>query len=181
MSPFAPLGTEARWRVIYELLEPLQPGTILTYDRMGEALNLDPHDDRHTIQMAMRRAAKEFEIIHKHAVDSEPNVGYRIVEAPEHLTLAKAHKRKAGRALVRGHSKVVNVDLTGVEPQTRNAIQALAQVLSLQMEFNYRSEMRHRKSEEATAAITDRQERDHDELAELKARLARIEELIQRG
>lgn len=181
MSPFAPLGNEARWRVIYELLEPLQPGTILTYDRMGEALNLDPQSDRHTIQMAMRRAAKEFEVTHKHAVDSEPNVGYRVVEAPEHLTLAKAQQRRASRSLVRGHSKVVNVDLSGVEPEIRNAFQVVAQALSMQMDMSRRLAIRQRDQQTVVNSITERQERSADELAELRDRLARIEELIQRG
>ena len=46
MSRFEALGQEARWRAIYALLKPMSMGDILTYERMGEALELDPEGAR---------------------------------------------------------------------------------------------------------------------------------------
>ncbi|BBC66956.1 hypothetical protein MMRN_38520 [Mycobacterium marinum] len=117
MSPFEPAGAVARWRVLYDLLGERTVGDVLTYDTMAEALELDPVKDRHTIQVAMRRAAKELEQEDKHALEPVQNVGYRIVEPEEHLKLARQHQRRSSRALVRGHSKVVNVDLSSVDPR----------------------------------------------------------------
>lgn len=175
MSPFTPKGDRARWRIIYDLLAALGVDDVVTYETLGEALELDPELDRHVIQMAMRRAAKELEVENKQALDVVPNVGYRIVDAPEHLALAKRQQRRAGKALARGHSKVVNVDLSGVEPSVRSAFQVVAQAFSMQMEMNRRLDTRQSKLEAVVGQIAGRSERSEAEVAELRARLERLE------
>ena len=72
--PFAPKGEVARWRIVLEVLRQTAPGDTITYAQIGQALGLDPEADRHAIQMAMRRAAHEFE----HETIPVPNTGYRI-------------------------------------------------------------------------------------------------------
>lgn len=175
MSPFAPVGDQARWRALYDLLVTTSVDSIVTYDQLGAAVSLDPDADRHAIQMALRRAAQEFEEADKHALVAVPNVGYRVVEAQEHLTLAKDQQRRASRALVRGHSKVVNVDLAGVDPEVRNAFQVVAQAFSMQMEMSRRLDARQSNLEQVVRAVTAKQERSDEEVADLKARLARLE------
>lgn len=174
-TPFAPKGEQARWRTIYEMLVPLAVDQQITYAELGEALELHPDDDRHTIQMAVRRAAKEFEEVDKHALESVPNTGYRVAAVPEHLLLAKRQQQRAGRALQRGHSKVVNVDLSNVEPEIRSAFQVVAQAFSMQMEMNRRLDTRQRKLEQTVQSINDQQGRSDAELAELRARIDRLE------
>lgn len=175
MSPFEPAGEIARWRIIYGLLTDRTVGDVLTYDDMAEALDLDPADDRHTIQVAMRRAAKELESENKHAVEAVQNVGYRIVEPEEHLRLARGQQKRSSRALVRGHSKVVNVDLSGVDPEIRNAFQVVASAFAMQMEFNRRTDIRQKKLEDSLDAVRERSTRTDEEVAELRARLERLE------
>lgn len=175
MSPFAPAGNQARWRALYDLLVTASVDSVVTYDQMGEAVNLHPDDDRHAIQMALRRAAQEFEEADKHALVAIPNVGYRVVEAREHLTLAKDQQRRASRALARGHSKVVNVDATGVNPEVRHALMVVAQALSMQMDMSRRLDVRQSNLERVVQVVTAKQERSDEEVADLKARLARLE------
>jgi len=175
MTPFIPKGEQARWRIIYGLLTPLKVDDVLTYAQIGQALELDPVSDRHAIQMSMRRAAKELEVENKHALDVVPNVGYRIVPAPEHLDLARRQQRRAGKALARGHSKVVNVDLADVEPAVRSAFQVVAQAFAMQMDMNRRLAGRQDKLEATVEEIAGRSERSEAELAELRARLDRLE------
>lgn len=175
MSPFEPAGDTARWRVLYDLLAERTIGDILTYDAMAAALDLDPLKDRHTIQVAMRRAAKELERENKHAVEAVKNTGYRIVEPEEHLRLARQQQRKSSRALVRGHSKVVNVDLSGVDPEVRNAFQVVASAFAMQMEFNRRTDIRQKRLEESLDAVREKSTRTDEEVAELRARLERLE------
>lgn len=153
-------------------------GEVVTYDTLAGVLDLDAVADRHTIQMSMRRAAREFEEVDRHAVESVPNIGYRIVEAPEHLVLAKRQQRKAGKALQRGHSKVVHVDLSSVEPEIRSAFQVVAQAFALQMDMNRRLEGRQAKVESAVSEIAGRSERSEAEVAELRARLERLEQQV---
>lgn len=172
---FEPKGDRARWRVLYDLLRKLDVGDTISYVECGTALDLDPNTDRHVIQMAMRRAAKEFETEDKHALESVVNVGYRVVEAEKHLVLAKRQQKRAGKALARGHSKVVNVDLSDVEPEVRSAFQVVAQAFSMQMEMNRRFDSRARKLEEAVEMMDAKQGRSESELAELRARIERLE------
>jgi hypothetical protein len=175
MAAFQPVGEVARWRTLYAHLSLLTVGDLVTYEQLAELLDLDPDEDRHVLQMAMRRAAKEFEEVDQHAVAVEPNVGYRVVPAPEHLDLAKKQQKRAGKALQRGHSKVVNVDLTEVAPELRNAFRVVAQAFALQMDMNRRFDMRQKKLEEAVGSVTKQQERSDSEIAELRDRLESLE------
>jgi len=178
-APFQPVGEQARWKTAYELIATTPMDGIVTYADLGDALGLDPDTDRNVIQQAVHRAAKEHEERDKRAIDVIPGKGYRIVEPAEHLTLARRHQRKAGRSLVRGHSKAVNVDLNGVEPEVRRALEVVAQAFSMQMDFNRRFDVRQARLEQAVRDITDTQAMDRkrtaEEVAELKERLARLE------
>lgn len=176
MSPFEPVGETARWRVLYQLLKETNIDGVLTYERMGVALDLDPAQDRHTIQVAMRRAAKELEDVDKQAVEAVPTVGYRVVWPEEHLSLARSQQRRSSRALVRGHSKVVNVNLEGVAPEIQNAFHVVAAAFAMQMDFNRRTDVRQKKLEEALGAVLEQSTRTDEEVAELRLRLERLEQ-----
>lgn len=180
MSPFQPVGERARWATIYDLLCKVEVGGVLTYVDMAAALNLDADIDRHTLQLAMRRAAQELEEVDKKVADSVRNIGYRIVEPPEQLGLARRHQRKAGRSLRRGQSKAVNVDFNAVDAETRKAFEIVAAAFAVQMDFNRRLDVRQRNLEKAVEAVTRQttvqQERTDAELVELRGRLARLEQ-----
>jgi hypothetical protein len=175
MSPFIPADGVARWQIVYDLLVQAATGTIVTYEDLGKALRLDPDGERHAIQMAVRRAAREHEVKDNRALDAVPNVGYRIVTAPEHLTLARRHQRKAGRSLERGRSKVEHVDLSGLDADTRHAFTVVAQAFALQADFNRRLDIRQKRLEQQVASATSAQEHTAEEIAELRARLEKLE------
>lgn len=175
MSPFNPLGERARWRIVYELLADIEVGGVITYAALGEALDLDPERDRHPIQMAVRRAAKYSETQDSRALEAVPNQGYRIVLPAEHLRLAKDQQRRSSRALVRGQSKVVHVDMTGMEPETRKAFEVVAQAFAMQLEMTRRLDVNQRRLEESVKSIKDQTARSADEITELRARLDRLE------
>ncbi len=179
MSPFRPIGEVARWQSVYALLRVTKTGDILTYEAIGEALELDSQSERHAIQMAVRRAAKEHEEADNRAIEAVPNKGYRVVEAPEHLRLARGQHRRASKALARGQSKVVHVDLAALDPETRHAFEVVASAFAAQIEFNKRFDIRQKRLEAAFDAMTERtdktERRTEQEIAELKARLARLE------
>lgn len=176
MSPFEPAGETARWRILYNLLAQVEVDSIVSYETMAEALDLDPRRDRHTMQVAIRRAAIELEKVDKHAVEAVKNVGYRVVEPEEHLRLAKYQQRRSSRALVRGHSKVVNVDLSNVDPEVRQAFEVVAAAFAMQMDFNRRTDIRQKRLEQALDAVHKKSTRTDEEIAELRARLKRLEE-----
>ena len=175
MTAFQPVGSTARWRILYAMLRGCQSGVLITYQDMGAALNLDPTADRHAIQMAMRRVAKEFEREDKHAVDAVPNEGYRVVHDTERLGLARRYQRKAAGALETGHSKVVNVDFNGMDPNVRRGLEIVAQAFALQMDFNRRFDVKHQRLEAAVQSVQEQNRRTDEEVAALRARLERLE------
>jgi len=178
-KPFEPIGEQARWKTVYDLLCAAPVNGIVTYDQLGVALELHPDDERNAIQVAVRKAAWEHEQIDKRAVDVVPNVGYRIVEVAERPMLARRQQKRSNRALVRGHSKAASVDFNGVEPEVRHALEVIAQGFALQMDFNRRFDVRQARLEQAIRDITDTQDQDRkrtdEDVAELRDRLARLE------
>lgn len=175
MPPFEPVGELPRWRVLYDLLVLVPTDGILTYDRMAEALGLDAATDRHAIQMAMRRAARELLEQDRRAVDVVPNRGYRVVKAPEQMTLAKRQQRRSSRALKRGHDQVTHVDLSQLDPDTRGAFEVVARAFAAQMDINRRLDIGQRRLREAVESVTERQDRSDEEIARLRERLERLE------
>ncbi|HCA85757.1 MAG TPA: hypothetical protein DEQ61_09815 [Streptomyces sp.] len=174
-APFEPVGEVARWRMVYDMLKPLAVDDVITYEDAADVLSLDAEKDRPVLQSAIRRAARTFETVDKHALVAVPNVGYRVVRADEHVVLARGQQRRASHALQRGHSKVVNVDLRGLPPEVRQLTEATARAFSMQMDFNRRFDVRQQRLESVVSEVSERTNRSEAEIAGLKARLARIE------
>lgn len=160
---------------MYDILAPCSVGDVVTYADLGNALDLDPDVDRHAIQMAVRRAAQEFLVVDSHALDVVKNHGYRVVEAREHIDLARRQQRRAGKALARGHDQVVHVDINALDIETRKAFEVVAGAFAQQRLVIDRLNIKHRRLEEAMDAMRPRVDRSETEIAELKERLARVE------
>lgn len=175
MTAFKPVGERARWLDVYDLLQAAEVNSIVTYDAMATALGLDADKDRTLLQGVMRQAAKHHEKVDKRAVVAVANKGYRVVEPSEHLGLARRHQVRSARSLKRGHSKAVNVDLSKIEPEARKALEMVAQVISLQMDFNRRAESKLAAHDRAIAALTAATERTEAEREEFRERLERLE------
>jgi hypothetical protein len=172
MSPFKPIGPTARWKAVYDqVLVKKKRDQIATYEEIGTVLGLDPEADRHTLQMAVRRAARELLRENDTALEAVNNVGYRLVMPDEHAELARRQQRKSSRSLARGHDQVVHVDFTKMEPEARKAIEMMAAAFSMQMDFNRRLDVRQQNLEQAVGAVVTRQEKSEQEIAELRAEL----------
>jgi hypothetical protein len=175
MSNFKPVGERARWLDIYALLQVAKTNDVITFEEMGEALGLDPEQDRPSIRVALYRAAREHETVDKRAVMAVPNKGYRVVEPQEHLGLARRHQRRSSRSLVRGHSKAVNVDMSKIEPEARKALEMVGSVIALQMDFNRRAESKLAAHDRVIKTLVEAKERTDSERDEFRARLERLE------
>ncbi len=177
MTPqFEPCGERARWRVLYDLLCVKEIGDILSYEEMGKALDLDPAEGRHTIQLAMRRAGKELERVDSRAISPVTNTGYRVVEPAEHMKLARKHQKRARNEIDRGHSKVTNVDLSQMDHNTRKSFELVAQAFQMQSSYVARLDVKQEQMERALGSVTQQSERTAEEVEELKERLRRLEE-----
>lgn len=175
MSDFKPIGDRARWLDIYDLLRAAQINEVVTYESMAEAIGLDPDKDRTTIQGVVRRAAKEYEQVDKRAIVAVANEGYRVVEPQEHLGLARRHQKRSSRSLTRGHSKAVNVDLSKIDPETRKALDVVANVIAMQQDFARRAEAKLSSHDRAIKSLVEAKERTDSERDEFRARLEKLE------
>ncbi len=175
MSPFKPVGDEPRWRTLYGLLRNTAPNDLLTYQQMANALGLDPVRHRPTMASAMRRAAEEYLDVDRRAIEVVRDEGYRVIEAEEHLRLARAHNKRAGTQLEIAYSAATKVDLSNMDPEVRKGLEVLAHGFLEQMEINRRLSARQRRTERALDAVAQRSNRTEEEVAELHARLAALE------
>lgn len=171
-AAFEPIGEVARWQTIYDRLCAGQVGDVIEYDELEVMF---PDTTRAVIQGAMRRAAKEFERTHKHAVESVKNRGYRIVQPVEHMRLAKNHQRKSSRSLVRAYDKVTHVDMTGLSPEIRASFQLVAVALSQQKETMRRLDIGQKRLQEQVDSIKEQSKLTDDEVAVLRERLEKLE------
>jgi len=175
MSPFTPAGDKARWRYLYDLLVKTDTGGTVTYETMAETLDLDPQRDRHVLQMAMRRAAKEHLEHDQRSVASVPNVGYRIVETERKLDLAKLYQGKAQRSVRQGRAHVEHADLSDVDEATRALFEAMAWKFAQQDEVIHRLDVRQKRHERQLQAAVSAQKQTEGQLADLRARLEKLE------
>lgn len=176
MSPFTPAdGVRARWRQIYDLMAKAEAGEVVTYEAMGEVTGLDPETERHKIQVASRRAAQELLKINLRSVESAPNAGYRIAETPRKLEIATRHQSKARRSVRRGRDQVTYVDLSEVDDATRAIFEAMSWKFAEQDEAIRRLDVRAQRHERQLQAAASSQEHTDTQLADLQARLAKLE------
>jgi hypothetical protein len=174
-TPFTPIGETARWRIIYNLLTGKDINDVLAYTEAAAALQVDAATQRHIIQGAVRRAAREFAVVDNRALEAVPNTGYRVVEAEEQLRLARYQQRRSSKALQRGRSLVSHADLSGVDPEVRRAFYVTGQLLSAQLDFNRRMDIRQKRLETAVQSMQVRSSLTDEEVAQLRARIERLE------
>jgi hypothetical protein len=100
--PFAPTREDGRsYRAVaIDALKDLDHGTLVSYRELGEILDLDPTEDLVKIQSTVRAANKDLLRSHKRGMKNVPKVGYRIIEANEHMIVAGSHQSKADRAMI---------------------------------------------------------------------------------
>lgn len=138
-----------KWRLVYEVLQTCQIGEVLDYQRIADALGLDPEADRKACQTATRRAGQQFIRSEKHAIEAVPHVGYRVCEPKEHYVLARGHRRRSVRALDRGFTIVVNVNLNGMDRSDREDTLRETQALQRRRDFEQREAEKQRRKTEA--------------------------------
>jgi hypothetical protein len=155
---FQPLGEQARWRTIYDLLVKLGVDEVVTYERLAAELGLNAESDRAAVQMAARRAIQELLKEEKRTCEPVRNVGYRVVEPKKHLDLARGRNKRARVQMRAGYDVATHVDLNAVEPEVRAALEVIAQGFAQQMEINRRVISKQKKHDDAIELLMRRVE-----------------------
>lgn len=112
-EPFKPKGERSEWRMIYDaLLADADYGDVISYQQLSDVLGRDFLENRTPIY----RARNELCEARKRWIEADPGVGYRVIEANEHIMAAEARKRRA-RHHMRMMVKVTNgTDLSRLTP-----------------------------------------------------------------
>ncbi|MBX5463830.1 MAG: hypothetical protein IRZ28_22420 [Steroidobacteraceae bacterium] len=115
----SPDGRSER-RIVLDLIRDrnMQPGDLLTYEDLCEALNRGP-EERHAVSQAARDASDRLLVEDGRVLVAEARRGYRMAKASEHLQIADSRRRRAGRQLKRGGDVVEHVRLDELTEQER--------------------------------------------------------------
>jgi hypothetical protein len=98
-KPFQPLDDKPEWRKIYDdLLAEADYGRIVTYLELSEVLGRELGNLRLRWLIAV------------------PNVGYRVIDANEHIHVADDHKHRARRQMTRMLEVSRATDLAQLKP-----------------------------------------------------------------
>lgn len=113
-APFKPKGDLPEWRLVYDkLLETADFGDVVTLDQLDEVLGRPFADNRGPLY----RAREHLGDMRRRWIEPVPGVGYRVIEAAEHMTAAQSRKRRARRQL-RAMVKIGEItDLSRLTPE----------------------------------------------------------------
>ena len=156
MAPFEPKAERARWVIAYDLLAAEPQGSVLTYERLGDALDVDATAQRHVIQQAVSRALRELETVHRRTAVAVPNEGYRMAGPMEQYSVGRSRKRRSDVALRRSNDVVSTIDMSGIPEDMRPGVLALGRMVAAQMDFNRRTEQRLSRHEDLFAELDGR-------------------------
>lgn len=167
--PFQPKGAEAEWRPLYRAAKKLKAGDVLPYEQITEDLGRELGTDR----APMYRAIRELERVDHRTMECVAGVGYRVVEAAEHMRIAKHHQKKSRRQLGKSLRKVRSADRRKLSKEQADQFDAYEQRLS-------RMESMVRRLNERQSITEERTEKVEQDSAELAAQVARLHEQLQR-
>lgn len=111
MEPFVPKAELPEWKMLMPLFEGKPPGTVVTYEQMGEALG------REFARSPIYMVAKKLELDHSRTLANVRGVGYRVAEARDHEGLGVAKAKSAGRKLKRAARTFASADRSQLTPE----------------------------------------------------------------
>lgn len=171
------------WRVIYDLLRAAEPGRIIHWEILGEALGKDATDlsQRSTVNQAVRRAVKELEEVDQRTARNVRGYGYKVISNGERLELAQKHQKRAVREVGLARRQVTNVDLAAMDPNTRKAFEMTALALGHQAQVMERLSIDQKNLETVMENVRAEQRQHAEDMGNLHNRLAALEARVAGG
>lgn len=148
---------------------------MVTYQEAAEALGLHADHDRKAIANAMRAAGRRILAADGRALRVVLDVGYRLADPNEHITLYRERKKRGTKQLSTGLDILAGTDLTGLSQEAKDAVLAEGARGKRIIDFIVATDRRQRKTEAAVEEIKGQVTRTVEETAEMKDRLARLE------
>lgn len=112
-APFQPKGDLPEWRLIYDkLLERADFGDVITYAALDDVLGRQFEDNRSPFY----RARDHMIEMRQRWLEPVARVGYRVIEAREHIIVAQNKKRRARNQLRGMVTVAAGCDLSQLSP-----------------------------------------------------------------
>ena len=170
-APFTPIGVKPRWELLYDAMNGLDVGDVLTYDAMAEALGVVEFTNVH--RSSFYKAANRWGAERLRAFAAVPTVGYRVVDAAEHEVLARNHHRKSRRQIAKSRVVLEHADRSLLSADEARRFDALERTLGRHADMIRRLEERQERQDAALGAV-------QSESSVTAAELVRIRELLER-
>lgn len=137
-------GHVAQWRMVYEQLKVMRVGDVITYQEITDLL---PDAAPGSWRGAFDRAVREMEDAHQRTFANVRTVGYRMVEAQQHETLARQRHKRAKRQLRGAQRKIDSVDRSQLTEAERRRFDRLSAHLAQQRDMIRRLDERQARQE----------------------------------
>lgn len=173
-------GPVSQRQIVVELMAEREFDSITTYEELAAALNMSATDmrDRQNIRSIVHSARSSLAQDFHRTLESVRSVGYRIIRPEEHVTVAGALQRKAGRTVALARTTVESVDLAELSPEGRKIAMAAAAALGYQASMIQRMDLRQANVEAVLNAVTEKVEETVAATEEHQTRLAQMEQRI---
>lgn len=174
MTAFEPIGEKPRWELVYEELQTLDVGDVLTYERLYE---LCDSKSKEAVRPPYYKAVNRWGAERKRAMRPLPTVGYVVVDAAEHEPIARGHHRSARRKLARSRKTLANADRSRLSSEDRERFDRMEVHLSRQADAIRRLDTK------VDAAISESR-RQHavtaEKMEDTTKRVAQLEDTLRR-
>lgn len=159
-GPFAPSRPDGRSdrQVVFELARDADPDTQFTHDEIIEALSagLDCEVDRTRVYRAVSDGNTTLLRERKRYLKNVPGKGYRIIHTSEAVAVALDKKSRAESFLARGRDVLNNARLDELDPAQRTLHEGQLLIMEGLYQATRQSERRHDRSEQLIADLTAR-------------------------
>ena len=172
-APFTPAGDLPRWEIIYGLFTRQPVGTIITYDRLTEALGVPFETNRSGLDKAIKILEEE----ERRTVTCVRGRGYVVAPASAHLTLIKDRKKRAKKQVGRAISLATNVRKDELAPDVAKRLEEQELTLRAHADMLSRMEKRQTRQEQT---LKDVRREVKGTAAEMDDRVSKLEEMVSR-
>jgi hypothetical protein len=148
-------------QVVYEIISRAEPATVITFEVIQNALaeGLDHPVDRQRASAAMRQANRTLLRENQRTVVAVRRVGYRVINASEHRSVAIVRKERAGRQLRDGLMVMKQCRLDEMTENERKMHEGTTLMMSAVVSAVDYLDHKQRKQQKAIEALTARVER----------------------
>lgn len=129
MAAFKPRGEKSLRVIVTEMAAAAAYSEVLTFDRLGEALNLDPDAGRNRIRQAVTSARTGLLKHHHRILVTDRGTGYRVARPGEFSGVAEHYRKQGQRHFARALAVIEHAPVTDMAPAEQRHYRAVGLVI----------------------------------------------------